>query len=148
VLLFFSCDGSDNNYDAPCYPILPIESSGQPCIRMIRSAAMCQREGYPKERQQINDVTAVIDASNIYGSSRKASESLRNTTSKFSLRSHRDGSYSNSSGSACSHGTELITRRKVLRLNRTNCRPGSIYVRVRRWSQSVSNPILYRTKWS
>ena len=52
---------------------------------MIRSAAMCQREGYPKERQQINDVTGVIDASNIYGSSKKESDSLRDTRSKANL---------------------------------------------------------------
>jgi hypothetical protein len=49
---------------------------------MIRSAAICQREGYPKERQQINDVTAVIDASNIYGSSKKQGDSLRDKKGK------------------------------------------------------------------
>jgi hypothetical protein len=50
---------------------------------MIRSAAICQREGYPKDRQQINDITGVIDASNIYGSSKKASDILRDKRSMF-----------------------------------------------------------------
>lgn len=50
---------------------------------MIRSAAICQREGYPKERQQINDITGVVDASNIYGSSKKESDNLRDKRSKI-----------------------------------------------------------------
>ena len=83
MLLYFSCDGSEDNYDAPCYPIQPIVGSKQPCIKMIRSAAICQREGYPKERQQINDVTGVVDASNIYGSSKKESDNLRDKRSKI-----------------------------------------------------------------
>ena len=56
--------------------------------------------------------------------------------------------YSNSSDCTCSHGTGLITRRKVFTRKRMNCSPGSIYVRVRRWSQSVSIPILHCAKWS
>jgi hypothetical protein len=45
-------------------------------------------------------------------------------------------------------GTGLITRRTVFTCNRMNCSPGSIYVRVRRWSQSVLIPaILYPAKW-
>ncbi|CAB4025491.1 peroxidasin homolog isoform X3, partial [Paramuricea clavata] len=72
-----SCDGSETDYDAPCYPILPLENSHPPCIKMIRSAAMCQRDGYPEERQQINEVTAVIDGNNIYGSADKTTDNLR-----------------------------------------------------------------------
>lgn len=48
---------------------------------MIRSAAMCQREGYPEQRQQINEVTAVIDGNNIYGSSEKITKILRDKRS-------------------------------------------------------------------
>ena len=48
---------------------------------MIRSAAMCQQEGYPEQRQQINEVTAVIDGNNIYGSSEKITKILRDKRS-------------------------------------------------------------------
>jgi hypothetical protein len=43
---------------------------------------MCHQDGYPEERQQINIVTSVIDASNIYGSASKTADSLRDKRSK------------------------------------------------------------------
>ena len=44
---------------------------------------MCQRDGYPEERQQINEVTAVIDGNNIYGSADKTTDNLRDKKSKL-----------------------------------------------------------------
>jgi hypothetical protein len=47
---------------------------------------------------------------------------------------------SNSSGSTCSHGTGLITRRKVFTRNRVNCSLESIYIRVCRCLSLNPNP--------
>ncbi|XP_028415842.1 peroxidasin-like protein [Dendronephthya gigantea] len=74
-----TCDGSEDNYDAPCYPIQPL--GNHPCIKLVRSAAMCQQNDYPKHREQINDVTGVIDGSQIYGSSKATSDDLRDKRS-------------------------------------------------------------------
>lgn len=80
--MLFSCEESpDKLFSPPCYPILP--AAGKECIKVVRSAAMCQPEGYPQQRQQFNDVTAVIDASNVYGSSVKGSEIIRDKKSTF-----------------------------------------------------------------
>ena len=71
------CDGSSEDFTCPCYPILP--DGDAPCIRVTRSAAVCQEHGYPKPREQINVNTAPIDASQVYGSTERVAEELRET---------------------------------------------------------------------
>ena len=77
ILSRFRCDGSPADFQPPCYPILPLTNNEPPCMRFVRSAAMCQLEGFPMEREQINDVTGVIDGNNVYGSSEETTRSLR-----------------------------------------------------------------------
>ena len=83
LFIFFSCDGSASDYVPPCYPILPLENNEPPCVRFVRSSAMCQREGFPMEREQINAITGVIDGNNVYGSSEETTRSLRDMESKY-----------------------------------------------------------------
>lgn len=81
----FSCDGSPNDFQDPCYPILPLKNNKPSCTRFVRSSAMCQTEGFPVEREQLNAITGVIDGNNIYGSSENTTNSLRDLKSRFSL---------------------------------------------------------------
>ena len=46
---------------------------------MTRSAAVCQKHGDPKPREQINVNTAYIDASQVYGSTKELADKLRQT---------------------------------------------------------------------
>ena len=69
------CNGSPSDFACPCYPILP--DAGARCIKVTRSAAVCQKRGYPKPREQINVNTAFIDASQVYGSTKALAEKLR-----------------------------------------------------------------------
>ncbi|XP_046846470.1 lactoperoxidase-like isoform X3 [Xenia sp. Carnegie-2017] len=70
------CDGSAADFVDPCFPILPVNNRS--CIRMIRSAARCQIDGYKLEpREQINVNTAYIDGSMIYGSMDDLAKQLR-----------------------------------------------------------------------
>ncbi|XP_028416113.1 peroxidase mlt-7-like [Dendronephthya gigantea] len=71
------CNGSSADFMCPCYPILPNGNAG--CIRVTRSAAVCQNHGRFKPREQINDNTAYIDASQIYGSRLGDANKLRET---------------------------------------------------------------------
>lgn len=74
-LFYCRCNGSFEDRKCPCYPILPAAGAG--CIEVTRSAAVCQEHGYPKAREQINVNTAFIDASQVYGSSKKVADNLR-----------------------------------------------------------------------
>lgn len=74
-LCYCRCNGSPEDTTCPCYPILP--AAGAACIRVTRSAAVCQEHGYPKTREQINVNTAYIDASQVYGSSKELADNLR-----------------------------------------------------------------------
>ncbi|XP_028416035.1 lactoperoxidase-like [Dendronephthya gigantea] len=69
------CNGSSADFTCPCYPILPNGNAG--CIRVTRSAAVCQKHGHFKPREQINVNTAYIDASQIYGSTLRVANGLR-----------------------------------------------------------------------
>ena len=79
---FFRCDGSPADFEPPCYPILPLQNDEPPCTRFVRSSAVCQLEGFPVEREQVNIITGVIDGNNVYGSSENETLSLRNLTGK------------------------------------------------------------------
>ena len=43
---------------------------------------MCQQDGLPMEREQINAITGVIDGNNVYGSDEETTRSLRDLESK------------------------------------------------------------------
>ena len=77
MIFFFRCDGSPSDFECPCFPILPLSNGKPPCIRVVRSAAVCQGKGYPKTREQINTNTAYVDASQIYGSTKTVADFLR-----------------------------------------------------------------------
>ena len=76
-IFHYRCDGSPADFTCPCYPILP--DGDARCIRVTRSAAVCQKHGYPKPREQINVNTAPIDASQVYGSTQRVADELRET---------------------------------------------------------------------
>ncbi|VDN99872.1 unnamed protein product [Rodentolepis nana] len=74
--------------DPPCFPI--ITPPGDPrirqrCIGFARSSATCGSGstsillGRPQHREQLNQITAFIDASNVYGSEDFDAAQLRNT---------------------------------------------------------------------
>ncbi|VDD76032.1 unnamed protein product [Mesocestoides corti] len=74
--------------DPPCFPI--ITPPGDPrirqrCIGFARSSATCGSGstsillGKPQHREQLNQITAFIDASNVYGSEEFENSQLRNT---------------------------------------------------------------------
>lgn len=81
------CNESCSN-QPPCYPIMfapgdPRIRGNRKCIGFVRSSAMCGSgatssffEG-PTHRQQLNLLTAYIDASNVYGSSEEDAFNLR-----------------------------------------------------------------------
>lgn len=83
--------------DPPCFPILfppndPRQRrSGAGCMFFVRSSPVCgsgmtsllMNSVYPRE--QINQLTSYIDASNVYGSSRHESEEIRDLASQRGL---------------------------------------------------------------
>ena len=82
----FSCSGSNEDFAVPCYTILPLKPQFD-CIHFSRSATECQiRKGRITTRQQINDNTAFIDASQIYGSSCMVEKELRDFKSKSGIK--------------------------------------------------------------
>ncbi|XP_021379773.1 peroxidasin homolog isoform X1 [Mizuhopecten yessoensis] len=83
----------DNEY--PCFPI-PVPRSdsriqSHPCLGFARSSAMCNSGSTSifyktfSARQQINAITAFIDASNVYGSSEFDIQRLRELTNSRGL---------------------------------------------------------------
>ena len=61
---FFSC----NNFKAwqyPCFPIL-FNTRDSQCSMNGRSFAVCSKRAYLEDRQQMNGLSAFIDASNVY----------------------------------------------------------------------------------
>ncbi|XP_046846471.1 eosinophil peroxidase-like [Xenia sp. Carnegie-2017] len=83
------CNGSAADFVDPCFPILPVNNRS--CIRMIRSAARCQIDGYRLEpREQINVNTAYIDGSMIYGSTDNLALRLRDTNDRALLATSGD----------------------------------------------------------
>ncbi|XP_061164025.1 peroxidase-like protein [Saccostrea echinata] len=75
----FACCGEDRDSD-PCIPItIPL---GDPffkedCMPLTRSASLFQQREHKCCREQINDVTSYIDASNVYGSDMNKANRLR-----------------------------------------------------------------------
>ncbi|XP_022236512.1 peroxidasin-like [Limulus polyphemus] len=95
-------DGTDCSrtcdYSPPCFPIeIPPGDRrirGHSCMEFVRSSAICGsgvtsvflNEVMPRE--QANQLTSFIDASNVYGSSERLSQHLRNLTNNLGLLRH------------------------------------------------------------
>ena len=79
-----SCNNTCANQH-PCFPIqIPAGDRrirNKKCLTFIRSSAACN----VGPREQINDLTSYIDASNVYGSSKNFSDALRDLTGKKGL---------------------------------------------------------------
>jgi len=78
----FSCDGSPEDYEPPCFPIM--YPDGSECTMFTRSAAACQTDSENvSPREQLNTITSFIDGSQIYGSSGEVAENLRDLDCKY-----------------------------------------------------------------
>lgn len=78
----FSCDGSPEDYEPPCFPIM--YPDGSECTMFTRSAAACQTDSENvAPREQLNTITSFIDGSQIYGSSSEVAENLRDLNCKY-----------------------------------------------------------------
>ena len=78
----FSCDGSPEDYEPPCFPIM--YPDGSECAMFTRSAATCQTDSENvAPREQLNTITSFIDGSQIYGSSSEVVENLRDLNCKY-----------------------------------------------------------------
>ena len=91
--------GSTCEAAPPCFPIpIPPEDARRPppegdsqhrCIEFTRSSAACGSGATAvfferlQQREQVNQLTAFIDASQVYGSSRDLANALRNLTNDF-----------------------------------------------------------------
>ena len=92
---------SSCGYSEPCFPIQvspydPVFGNGGSsgaaitCFPYVRSASSCIRTAdFLAARQQINYVSAYIDASNVYGADSTASAKLRDSTTKKGLLKFR-----------------------------------------------------------
>ena len=67
-------------YSAPCFPILVPKDdprrSDKECLRFIRSSAACESGKARFTREQIDSVSAYIDASQVYGSLKEIGDNL------------------------------------------------------------------------
>ncbi|KAL7671407.1 hypothetical protein ACOME3_006305 [Neoechinorhynchus agilis] len=91
--------------EAPCYPIsIPKDDPriGQRgnCIEFVKSTDVCLTgetsllNGVPIKREQINQITAFIDASNVYGSTEQEQHDLReHSYGRGLLRMRKDNRY-------------------------------------------------------
>ena len=77
-----SCDGSPEDYEPPCFPIM--YPDGSQCTMFTRSAVACQTDNENvAPREQLNTITSFIDGSQIYGSSSEVAENLRDLDCKY-----------------------------------------------------------------
>ncbi|XP_076847006.1 eosinophil peroxidase [Brachyhypopomus gauderio] len=76
--------------DTPCFPIqIPLadpRAGLQSCMPFFRSAPSCV--GQQQHREQLNAITAFVDANMVYGSSDELALSLRNHSSTLGLLAH------------------------------------------------------------
>jgi len=87
-----TCSGSCSK-EPPCFPIpIPQEdarSAEHECMEFTRSSASCGSGSTSvffqrlQQREQVNQLTSFIDASQVYGSERTLAFSLRNLTNEF-----------------------------------------------------------------
>ena len=79
---YFSCDGSPEDFEPPCFPIM--YPDGSACTMFTRSAAACQTDNENvTPREQLNTITSFIDGSQIYGSSSEVAKRLRDLDCKY-----------------------------------------------------------------
>ncbi|XP_057290750.1 eosinophil peroxidase-like [Hydractinia symbiolongicarpus] len=62
-------NGSLEDFQYPCFPIITSREKELGCHKFVRSSAVCQHGDEREVRNQINTITSYIDASNVYGSS-------------------------------------------------------------------------------
>ncbi|KAM9495180.1 eosinophil peroxidase [Clarias gariepinus] len=79
--------------DTPCFPIqIPLSDPRrgvQSCMPFFRSAPSCVDASVVcRQREQLNAITAFVDASMVYGSSDELASSLRNLSSPLGLLKH------------------------------------------------------------
>ncbi|XP_062859634.1 eosinophil peroxidase [Trichomycterus rosablanca] len=79
--------------DTPCFPIqIPLSDHRrvvQSCMPFFRSAPSCVGASVVcRHREQLNAITAFVDASMVYGSSDELARSLRNLSSPLGLLAH------------------------------------------------------------
>ncbi|XP_053496888.1 eosinophil peroxidase [Ictalurus furcatus] len=79
--------------DTPCFPIqIPLSDPRrgvQSCMPFFRSAPSCVDASIVcRHREQLNAITAFVDASMVYGSSDELARSLRNLSSSLGLLTH------------------------------------------------------------
>ncbi|KAG9280811.1 eosinophil peroxidase-like [Astyanax mexicanus] len=81
------------NRDTPCFPIqIPLSdprTGVQNCMPFFRSAPSCAGlSAVQRHREQLNAITAFVDASMVYGSSDSLALALRNLSSPLGLLTH------------------------------------------------------------
>nr|AAB92243.1 ovoperoxidase [Lytechinus variegatus] len=88
------CDDNNCNQSPFCMPIMidqPDEFFDKPCMPFVRSLPSPGPDCQPGPRQQLNQVTSFLDASQVYGSSKTEADFLRDKTrGRGQLRSLRD----------------------------------------------------------
>ena len=84
-----SCESAPPCFPIPIPPHDPRYSEASRCIEFTRSSAACGSGATAvffdrlQQREQVNQLTAFIDASQVYGSNRDLANQLRNLTNDF-----------------------------------------------------------------
>lgn len=84
-LLLSSCPNSVKDFKYPCFP-MKFDHHNTRCTGFARSKPVCKQSNFNdyggRKREQINMVTAYIDAGVVYGNNEKAARKLRKLDGK------------------------------------------------------------------